>query len=124
MGYLKHHSIIVSGWQEEKVKEAHQKAIEIFENSFSEEPYQKPFGSRLVSPIISGLVNSQDSFFIAPDDSKEGWATSDYGNNARKLFLDWLQNENDNYCDYVEVIFGGDSEQNGVIRSKDSDLDE
>lgn len=30
MGYLKHHTIIVSGWQTKEVKEAHQKAIEIF----------------------------------------------------------------------------------------------
>jgi len=122
MGYIKHHSIIVSGWQEEKVKEAHQKAIEIFENEFNDEPYEKPFGSRLISPIISGLTNSQDSFFIAPDGSKEGWGTSDSGDNARKLFLDWLQNSSDNYCEYVEIIFGGDSDQNEVIRCKDSDL--
>ena len=123
MGYIKHHSIIVSGWQIKEVKEAHQKAIEIFEKEFSSEPYTKPYGSTLISPIISGLTGSQESFFIAPDGSKEGWETSKNGDNARKLFLDWLQNSHNNYCEYVEVIFGGDSDYNEILRSKTSDLD-
>ena len=68
------------------------------------------------------MTNGQSSFFIAPDGSKEGWATSDNGDNARKEFLDWLL-KSDNYCDYVEVIFGGDDEHERIVRSKDTDLD-
>lgn len=116
MGYIKHHSIIVSGWKHENVKEAHEKAIEIFNKEFG---FEK--GVALVSNIIDGITNFQESFFIAPDGSKEGWEDSESGNNARKLFLDWLQNSRDNYCEYVEVIFGGDSDQNEVIRCKNSD---
>ena len=123
MGYIKHHSIIVSGWRTKELKEAHLKAIEIFENEFSSEPYLAPYGSSLISPIIHGLTGSQGSFFIAPDGSKEGWETSNNGDNARKLFLDWLQNSHDNYCEYVEIIFGGDSDTNQIVRCKFSDLD-
>ena len=122
MGYIKHHTIVVTGWQDEKIKEAHLKAKEVFENNFENEPYEKPFASRLVSEIIQGLTNGQSSFFIAPDGSREGWATSDNGDNARKEFLDWLL-KSDNYCDYVEVIFGGDDEHERIVRSKDTDLD-
>ena len=64
MGYIKHHTIVVTGWQ---IKEAHLKAKEVFENNFENEPYEKPFASRLVSEIIQGLTNGQSSFFIAPD---------------------------------------------------------
>lgn len=121
MGYIKHHTIVVTGWEVEKLKEAHQKAKEVFENNFEREPYEKPFASRLVSDIIQGLSNGQGSFFIAPDGSNEGWTTSNNGNNARKEFLDWLKNS-DNYCDYVEVVFGGDDEYEAIVRSKDSAL--
>ena len=43
MGYIKHHTIVVTGWQDEKLKEAHQKAKEVFEKNFESEPYEKPF---------------------------------------------------------------------------------
>lgn len=31
MGYIKHHTIVVTGWQDEKLKKAHQKAKEVFD---------------------------------------------------------------------------------------------
>ena len=121
MGYIKHHTIVVTGWQDEKVKEAHSKAKELFDKHFEEEPIHDG-GSRLVSDIIDGMTNGQLSFFIAPDGSKEGWETSNNGNSARKEFLDWMNKSSDNYCDYVEVVFGGDDEHENIIRSKDMDL--
>lgn len=119
MGYMKHHSIIVTSWNVKRLKEAHEKAIEIFSS------LKTTFGNgydSLISPIISGIANSQDSFFIAPDGSKEGWEPSDDCNIARKEFLDWIVGSG-NLCDYVEVEFGGDSDYNDVIRSKHRDLD-
>lgn len=120
MGYIKHHTIVVTSWEFNSLKEAYQKAKEIFETNFENEPYEKPLGGVLVSEIIFGLTNGQCSFFIAPDGSKEGWATSDNGNNARKEFLDWLKTS-ENYCDYIEAIFGGDDDNEGIIRSKHMD---
>ena len=60
---------------------------------------------------------------LAPDGSKEGWEDSNQCDNARKDFLDWLR-ESDNYCDYVEIRFGGDDEHEDIVRSKDTDYEE
>jgi len=124
MGYIKHNAIVVTGWEEEKIVEARNKAIEIFEKCFTDEPTVKPYGGKLVSEVINGLINSQSSFFIAPDGSKEGWDTSENGDIARREFLDWLKNNPDNYCDYIEIQFGGDDEHELIVRSKDKDINE
>ena len=124
MGYIKHHTIVVTGWQNEKIKEAQLKAKEIFEQNFDSEPMEKLYASALISDIVQGLANGQSSFFIAPDGSKEGWETSNNGNRARKEFLNWLDKDKDNYCDYIEVIFGGDDENEKILRSKATDLEE
>ena len=123
MGYIKHHTIVVTGRKDEHIEEAQKKAVEIFEETCKNEMIKPPYGSNIISPIIGSLSNSQKSFFIAPDGSKEGWQTSNNCNNARTAFLDWLDNA-ENYCDYIEVVFGGDNEHQAIIRSKDSDLNE
>ena len=123
MGYIKHHTIVVTGWKDEHIEEAREKAVEIFEETCKDEMIRPPYGSNIISPIIGSLSNGQKSFFIAPDGSKEGWQTSNNCNNARTAFLDWLDNA-ENYCEYIEVVFGGDDEHQAIIRSKDTDLDE
>lgn len=117
MGYIKHNAIIVTSWQDDKLLESRNKAIEIFEEYFSDEPIVKPYGGKLVSEIIPGLTNGQSSFFIAPDGSKEGWETSNNGDIARKEFCKWLDSQEDNYCEYIEVRFGGDDHHNTIVRS-------
>lgn len=106
MGYIKHHAIIVSSWQESAIKLAHEKAIEIFKDQ--------------VSNVIKSNVNSTDSFFIAPDGSKEGWEESNRGDIRRDLFIKWIQeqaNEDESNCiDFVEVFFGEDNGEAKVIR--------
>jgi hypothetical protein len=119
MGYIKHHTIVVTGWSPDKVVDAHQKAKEIFTKNFKNDAFA--YTSCVVSEIVKGAINGQSSFFVAPDGSKEGWSTSDYGDISRKEFLDWLHNS-DNYCDYIEIIFGGDSGYETILRSKDKDL--
>ena len=123
MGYIKHHTIVVTGRKDEHIEEAQKKAVEIFEETCKDEMIKSPYGSNIISPIIGSLSNGQKSFFIAPDGSKEGWQTSNNCNNARTAFLDWLDNA-ENYCYYIEVVFGGDNEHQAIIRSKDSDLNE
>ena len=111
MGYLKHHTIVVTGWQDDKVTEARAKAVEIFDEAFTGYPMGESVGEILVSPIINGMVNGQSSFFIAPDGSKEGWTPSNMGNNAREVLIKWLKESresDDHYLDYVEISFGGD----------------
>lgn len=125
MGYLKHHTIVVTGWQEEKVLEAREKAVSIFNEAFAGYHMPRNVGDILVSPILSGMVNSQYSFFIAPDGSKEGWEASDMGDNARDNFIKWLKDgrENDeHYLDYFEVSFGGDDDDT-IIENSSSDCE-
>lgn len=111
MSYVKHNAIIVTGWGQH-ILNAREKAIEIFDIEF---PDLK--GSRLVSEIITGLSNGMQSFFIAPDGSKEGWETSEKSDVAREKFLNWIDTTK-NYCEYIEVRFGGDDDFCNIIKSK------
>lgn len=110
MGYIKHNAVIVTGWEPVKVTEAYIKAVEILGSN-----------SQLVSNIVQGVINGQLSFFIAPDGSKESWETSTTCDEARKAFQDWMLKA-DNYCDYIEVQFGGDDDNEYIVRSKHKDL--
>jgi len=116
MGYIKHHTIVVTGVNGEKVIKAREKAIKIFKKSFTGDPLFAPNGSKLISDIIKGVANSQYSFFIAPDGSKEGWGTSLDGDKAREKFLVWLHKNREDF-DYVEVIFGGDDRYQEITNS-------
>lgn len=118
MGYIKHNTIIVTSFDSKQLHETRDKAIEIFERSFDAETKQKPYGSLLVGEIVNGLVNGQCSFFIAPDGSKEGWETSYNSDIARRKFLDWLSLQSNNYCDYIEIQFGGDNNDATIIRKR------
>lgn len=120
MGYIRHNAIIVTDWDINRVKIAHTKAREIFETLRSKE---FEVSANIVSEIVRGITNGQASFFIAPDGSKEGWPHSDNADKARGEFLDWLK-ESHQYCDYVEIRFGGDTDGAVIVRDEDSDLDE
>jgi len=120
MGYIKHSAAIVTNWNIKELETAHKKAKEIYAAKFEPDVMVRDAGS-LVSDIVHGIANSQSSFFIAPDGSKEGWADSDKSDEARTEFLDWLL-KNENFSDYIEVRFGGDTDSDTVIRSKDTDL--
>ena len=78
MGYIKHHSIIVTAYKDDVAK-VHAKAVEIF--------------GTLVSNIVKSKKNYYESFFIAPDGSKEGWDDSDRGDEAREDFINWADNQ-------------------------------
>lgn len=114
MGTIKHNSIVVTHWDKELLVKAHSIALEIFKKKFGEH-------CSLVSNVCEGVVNSGGSFFIGADMSKEGWPQSDDGDAARKEFLDWMSKEC-YYCDYLELVYGGDSDYCAITRDKDSDL--
>lgn len=99
MGYIRHNAIVVTGGgypeAQQKLKEAHQKANQLF--------------NPLVSPIILGVSNGSASFFVAPDGSKEGWDTSNHYDTKRKEladFIDQLAYEDGSNCvQFVDVAF-------------------
>lgn len=109
MSRYRHHTIIVTGWDQEEVARAREKAIEIL-RAHSLAVAGGAFDdvlSCLVSEIIRAKVNAYGSFCIVPDGSKEGWPESDAGDAARKSFLEWLDGEGSGLS-YVQVAFGGD----------------
>jgi len=57
------------------------------------------------SEIVPSPTNGYGSFLIAPDGSKEGWETSNSGNDAREAWKKWT---NDKYIDWAHVTYGGD----------------
>lgn len=116
MGYIKHNAVVITGWKSEDIKAVHKKAKEIFNHHFNSPMNAKDAGTRLVSELISGVVNSQLSFFIAPDGSKEGWGDSDHGDAARKELIEYIKSQ-DIYCDYIDVMFGGDNDLEAIVQS-------
>lgn len=97
MGHVLHHAIVVTSWDEQKIQEAHAKAVEI---------------ECTATPIIESPVNGYRSFMVAPDGSKEGWDESDNGNDRRLRFTDWLREQSDDEgssrLEWVEISYGSD----------------
>lgn len=117
MGYMRHHAIVVTGTNEESAKAAHAEAIRIFHADKAID-FMSP-GTAMVSPILESPVNGYFSFFIAPDGSKEGWDTSDSGNEGREMFIKELRlmRRRKVYLDWVEVQFGDDNNHTAIIHS-------
>lgn len=105
MGYVKHHAIIVTSWDDRLVQRAHAKAVEL---------------KCCVSPIVPGAINGAQSFLIAPDGSKEGWDVSNVGDAQREGFVRWAdeQRHDDGSTSlaWVEVAFGSDDRDASVTR--------
>lgn len=80
MGYIRHNAIVVTGdsYEQAQVKFdlAHKKAVELF-------------GSLTTNPI-STIINGYQTFFVAPDGSKENWGESDSYNEKRKELADYI----------------------------------
>lgn len=108
MGYMRHHAIIVTSWNEKAIEQAHQRARDLF-----------PFVTEITPPSI----NNYRTFLVPPDGSKEGWDESDAGNTRRALFIEWLdaQRHDDNSTPlrWVEVQYGDDERKTIVTRHSD-----
>ena len=102
MGYIRHDAVIVTSGK--SLTDCHEKAVE--------------FCGDLVSEVIHS-INGQESFFIAPDGSKEGWFESDNAESNRQHFLRWLkENSGDEHSfwpDYLFLNFGGDGNEAVIV---------
>lgn len=76
MGYMRHHSIAVSGFKNE-LKLCHKYAKRLF--------------GEMVTPIKDTLINGELSFFIGPDGSKEGWPESNEYDQKRETFITFIK---------------------------------
>lgn len=94
MGYINHHAIIVTSYDEALIKEAHEEAVRLCH--------------KLVSPILSSVVNKYFSFLVAPDGSKEGWGDSNQFDEKRAEIVEFI-NAQDGAVNYVEVSYSPDN---------------
>jgi hypothetical protein len=105
MGYIKHHAIIVTSWNDKVLKEAHSKAVEYF--------------CSLVSPIIASNINKYGTFLIAPDGSKEGWDISNDMDLIRDEYVKWINgkayDDGSNSLSYAMLYYGEDNGRCEVI---------
>ena len=105
MGYVKHHAIVVTSWNDKLIEAAHAKAVEFCVS---------------VTNLTAPATNGQRSFLVAPDGSKEGWLESDHGDATRDLFVRWLDDQR--YDDgstslsWAEVVLGCDDQEAHVER--------
>ena len=114
MGYILHHAIIVTDWDETRIPKAWAIAAELFT---SDKPTATGHGLCLLSPIIRSPINGYQHFFIAPDGSKEGWAESDFFEAKRDEFLARLRAlDPDGVPAWVEVAYGSDDHCGTVSR--------
>jgi hypothetical protein len=120
MGYTRHHAIVVTSFDDELLKSARNKALEIY--GANHDPIDGNF-SKLVSEPIVGITNGFVSFFIAPDGSKEGWDTSDQSDACRSKFINWMNaqrfDDGSTVLDFVEVQFGDDNRDTRICRHSD-----
>ena len=106
MGYIKHHAIVVTGYND-LVQKAHGKAMDLFD-------------WRMVSEIRPEVVNGYRSFFIAPDGSKEFWETSNVNDGKRSQFIQFIESlayeDGSNSLRYAELFFGEDNGEAEMLR--------
>ena len=77
MGLMKHHAIVVTGWDQGTIDEVRDLAVNMF--------------GKLVTPIIPSETNGYLTFFVGPDGSKEGWDRSNLYDRKREEFMDHLK---------------------------------
>jgi hypothetical protein len=110
MGYMRHHAIVVSSWDDAAIQRAHEKARKLFQ-------------AEQVTEVLPAVVNGYRSFLVGPDGSKEGWEASDAGDEARKLFTTWLNTQR--YEDlstslrWVEVQYADDEYETRIVSDSD-----
>ena len=93
MGYIRHDAIVVTGWDYNRVRKAHNKATEL---------------GLIVSGIVESNINGYFSLLIPPDGSKEGWDESTVGDTRRQEWKEWAKTEKELWLDWVHINYGGD----------------
>lgn len=94
MGYIRHHAIIVTGWQEAAVHSAHAEASRLFS------------GLCEITSIAPSGVNDYWTFLVPPDGSKEGWSHSTISDHARDEFIKWMaERQSTDFLEWAEVQF-------------------
>ena len=120
MSYEKHTTLIVTCQDKKHLTKTRKKLIELFKLTFKDELDEINYCTQIITKIHKGLANSQYSFEVLPDGSKEGWSTSDAVENAINKLLSWLkENKEDNYCEYIYARFSSDDSNYTIKTDKE-----
>jgi hypothetical protein len=107
MGYVLHHAIVATSWDEEAIELAATRA--------------RNLGLTVLGPSAKA-INGYRSLLICPDGSKEGWADSTEAANNRDEICAWfkeLRYENgSSSLEWCEVAYGSDDQAANVTRSE------
>lgn len=105
MGYVTHHAVIA-------VVPAHRAADVDDSRLLAGLQQLRDDGGGSAMDLLLGpadaLVNGSITYLLAPEGSKEGWATAALGDKARALFVEFFTAAG---ADVVEVTFGEDYQQ-------------
>ncbi|MHA2064464.1 MAG: hypothetical protein ACXABY_08800 [Candidatus Thorarchaeota archaeon] len=117
MGYMQHHAILVTTWNSDAAEDIHEKVVEIIKaHKLHEE---------MVSTLSGVVVNGYRSFAVFPDGSKEGWDTSENGEEARDAIVEMLETyryeDGSTAMDWVEVQYGDDNLNSYIVRHSDEE---
>jgi len=77
MGYIRHHTIAVTSFSKERLKECYEKA--------------KKIENINLTSIYASNINSWYTFYVVPDGSKEGWSASKDGDIAREKLIELIK---------------------------------
>ncbi len=110
MGYMRHHAIIVTTFDDDRALAA----------------YSAADGAGLCpSAMMRSQVNGYTTFLCPPDGSKEGWTASDVGDERRELFVAWLNaqryEDGSSPFDWCEVQYGDDNGHNLILRTDETE---
>lgn len=84
MGTISHDALIVTA-HDQYMEKAHAAAVAIAQEMTDDETHPHPAEwTRLISPVMTGVMNGYQFFFVAPDGSKEWWDHSDRGDELRR----------------------------------------
>lgn len=97
MGYIEHNAVVVVCFDCPPEKPAPD--VEGFRATLPDE-----FARLLIGPITAA-VNGDLTYCFLPDGSKEGWTTSNEGDEYRRSFVELFR---DCYADIAHIRFGGD----------------
>jgi hypothetical protein len=105
MGYVRHHAIVVTSWDDGHIDVAAEEATRI--------------GLQVIGPS-DAAINGYRSMLVCPDGSKEGWAESNKGDIKRAAFCKWLDkhryNDGSTCLEWVEVSYGSDDQDAAIER--------
>jgi hypothetical protein len=113
MGYMRHHLIAVNSFDRGLLEVTRLQALEIFKDTWNTK------FSNMVGVIVESPINSEHTFVIYPDGSKEGWEDSDIGDTYRAEFLSYIESikhdDGSNSVSYAELFFRDDDGESEIV---------